>query len=76
MQQYVSRANRRLFYMSNYKKTSKISGFYKLPIKDRIEIVKKFSDLSEEEINILSTPINIFGEEITILFKMVWSISN
>ncbi|MCK5636150.1 MAG: hydroxymethylglutaryl-CoA reductase, degradative [Thermoplasmatales archaeon] len=59
MQQYVSRANRRLFYMSNYKKTSKISGFYKLPIKDRIEIVKKFSDLSEEEINILSTSLDL-----------------
>ena len=45
--------------MSNYKKTSKISGFYKLPIKDRIEIVKKFSDLSEEEINILSTSLDL-----------------
>ena len=45
--------------MSNNKKTSKISGFYKLPIKDRIEFLKKFSDLSDEEINILSSSLDL-----------------
>jgi hydroxymethylglutaryl-CoA reductase len=34
-------------------KTSKISGFYKLNPKDRLEIVKKFSDLGEEEVDAL-----------------------
>jgi hydroxymethylglutaryl-CoA reductase len=45
--------------MSNDKKTSKFSGFYKLPIKDRIEFVKKFSDLSDEEVNILSSSLEL-----------------
>ena len=45
--------------MSNDKKTSKVSGFYKLPIKDRIEFVKKFSDLSDEEVNILSSSLEL-----------------
>lgn len=45
--------------MSNNKKTSKVSGFYKLPIKDRIEFVKNFSDLSDEEVNILSSSLEL-----------------
>jgi hydroxymethylglutaryl-CoA reductase len=44
--------------MSN-KKTSKISGFYKLSIKDRIEFLKKFADLSEDEVNILSSSLDL-----------------
>ena len=30
-------------------KTSKISGFYKLSLKDRVGIVKEFANLSDEE---------------------------
>src|SRR5512136_2774443 len=41
------------------KKTSKISGFYKLQIKKRIEIVKNFSDLSEEETKLFSSCLDI-----------------
>ena len=41
------------------KKTSKISGFYKLPVKKRIEIVKNFSDLSEEETKLFSSCLDI-----------------
>lgn len=33
------------------KKTSKISGFFKLSPKERLEIVSKFADLTEEEAN-------------------------
>lgn len=41
-------------------KTSKISGFYKLSIKKRMEKVKEFSGLSEEEINaIYSSGLNL-----------------
>ena len=36
-------------------KTSKISGFYKLPIEKRIEFVKKFVDLSDEETKLFSS---------------------
>jgi len=35
--------------MENKEKNSQISGFYKLPIKKRIEIVKEFSDLNNED---------------------------
>ena len=45
--------------MSDHKKTSKISGFYKLSIKERLEFIKNFSDLSEEEVSILSSPLDI-----------------
>ena len=41
------------------KKTSKISGFYKLPVKKRIEIVKNFSDLSEEDTKLFSSCLDI-----------------
>ncbi len=39
------------------KKTSKVSGFYKLPVEKRIDFVKKFSNLSEEEVSVLSSPL-------------------
>ncbi len=41
------------------KKTSKISGFYKLPVKNRIEFVKKFSDLTEEETDLFQSYLDI-----------------
>ena len=44
--------------MSQDKKSSKISGFYKMPVKDRVEIVKKFADLSSEEANQLSKTLD------------------
>ena len=37
------------------KKTSQISGFYKLTPKERIKYVKDFADLSEQEIEILQS---------------------
>ncbi len=36
-------------------KTSQISGFYKLSVPERLEILKNFSGLSEEEVETLST---------------------
>jgi len=35
------------------KKTSAISGFYKLSIDERLKIVKEFADLTDEEVNML-----------------------
>ena len=40
-------------------KSSKISGFYKLPIEKRIEFVKKFSDLSEEDAKLFESSLEI-----------------
>ena len=45
--------------MSYNEKSSKISGFYKLPVKDRIEFIKKFSNLSDKEVEILSTSLDL-----------------
>ncbi len=45
--------------MVNEKKSSKISGFYKLTIKDRIDFIKKFADLTDEEVNTLSTSLDM-----------------
>jgi len=41
--------------MSNNKKSSKVSGFYKIPVKDRIDFVKNFSGLTEEESSLFSS---------------------
>jgi len=43
--------------MSN--KSSKISGFYKLPVEKRIEFVKKFANLSDEETKLFSSCLDI-----------------
>ncbi len=40
-------------------KTSKISGFYKLPVGKRVEIVKKFSNLSDKESKLFSSSLDI-----------------
>jgi len=40
--------------MSDKDRSSQVSGFYKLPIKDRVELVKKFADLSDEEAKVFS----------------------
>jgi hydroxymethylglutaryl-CoA reductase len=37
------------------KKTSQISGFYKLSLKDRLNHVKNFAELSDQEVNILQS---------------------
>ena len=37
------------------KKSSKISGFYKLSIPERIQIVKEFADLTDEEVRLLQS---------------------
>ncbi len=41
--------------MSSKDKSSQVSGFYKLPIEERIEFVKKFSDLDDEETQLFSS---------------------
>ena len=40
-------------------KKSKISGFYKLPVEKRVEIVKKFADLSDKESKLFSSCLDI-----------------
>ena len=45
--------------MVNEKKSSKISGFYKLPIKERIDFIRKFADLTDEEVKTLSTSLDM-----------------
>lgn len=45
--------------MSDKGKTSQISGFYKLPIKDRVKLVKEFSDLNDEETKLFSSGLNM-----------------
>jgi len=41
------------------KKSSQISGFYKLPIKERIEAVKEHADLTDEEAKLFSTCLDM-----------------
>ena len=45
--------------MSNKSKSSQVSGFYKLPIRERIEFVKNFSDLNEEESKLFSSCLDM-----------------
>ncbi len=45
--------------MISNKKSSKISGFYKMSVSERIEVVKDFSDLTEEDISIFSSSLDI-----------------
>ncbi|MGB1689459.1 MAG: hypothetical protein ACPHDM_02045, partial [Candidatus Poseidoniaceae archaeon] len=43
---------------SSVEKSSKVSGFYKMPVEKRVEFVKNFSDLSEEETKIFSSSLD------------------
>jgi len=45
--------------MSRKEKSSEISGFYKLPVEKRVEFVRNFSNLTEEEKRLFSTCLNI-----------------
>ncbi|MCK5258048.1 MAG: 3-hydroxy-3-methylglutaryl-CoA reductase, partial [Thermoplasmatales archaeon] len=45
--------------MSSSEKSSKVSGFYKMSVDKRIEFVKEFSDLAEEDVNIISSSLDI-----------------
>ena len=45
--------------MEKNEKTSQVSGFYKLPIEQRREIVKDFATLSDQDVEIFSEPIDI-----------------
>jgi hydroxymethylglutaryl-CoA reductase len=45
--------------MANNEKSSQISGFYKLPVEKRVEFVKNFSDLNEEETKLFSSGLEI-----------------
>jgi len=37
------------------RKTSQLSGFYKLSPKERVQVVKEFADLTDEEVNLLQS---------------------
>ena len=50
-------------------KTSKISGFYKKSIKERLDIVKDFAELSDEDIKVLTT--NSSGVDMDIMDQLV-----
>jgi hydroxymethylglutaryl-CoA reductase len=50
-------------------KTSKISGFYKKSIKERLDIVKDFAELSDEDIRVLTT--NSSGVDMDIMDQLV-----
>jgi hydroxymethylglutaryl-CoA reductase len=45
--------------MTSNEKSSNISGFYKLPVKKRLEIVKEFADLQEDESQIFLSCLDI-----------------
>jgi len=45
--------------MTISKKSSEVSGFYKLPVKKRLEFVKNFSNLTNDETKILSSCLDI-----------------
>jgi hydroxymethylglutaryl-CoA reductase len=45
--------------MTKSGKSSIVSGFYKLPVEKRLEFVKNFSNLTEEETKILSSNLDI-----------------
>ncbi len=45
--------------MTNNEKSSKVSGFYKLPVEKRLEFVKNFSNLTNDEIKVLSSCLDI-----------------
>jgi len=45
--------------MSDNKKTSQKSGFYKLPVEKRVEFVKEFADLEAEEAKLFSSCLDL-----------------
>jgi len=45
--------------MSVQNKSSTVSGFYKLPVEKRVEFVKEFSDLNDEEAKLFSSCLDM-----------------
>ncbi|RLF53103.1 MAG: hydroxymethylglutaryl-CoA reductase, degradative, partial [Thermoplasmata archaeon] len=45
--------------VKNGKKTSRVSGFYKLPVEKRIDFVKNFAGLTEEEVKLFSSCLDV-----------------
>jgi hydroxymethylglutaryl-CoA reductase len=45
--------------MTKSEKSSKVSGFYKIPVKDRVKFVKDFADLSKEEEELFSSYLDM-----------------
>lgn len=45
--------------MSDNKKSSQVSGFYKMPIKKRVEFVKKYANLTNEEEKLFSSCLDL-----------------
>jgi hydroxymethylglutaryl-CoA reductase len=45
--------------MNEEKKTSMVSGFYKLPINERLNFVKDFADLSDEDITLFNESLSL-----------------
>lgn len=48
------------------RKSSKIAGFYKLNVEERLEKVKEFANLSEEDIALLKDSVSLLGENLFI----------
>jgi len=44
-------------------RSSKVSGFYKLGIKERLEFIKKFAELSDEEVKVLANTGALAGDQ-------------
>ena len=45
--------------MSDSGKSSQISGFYKMPIKERIKLIKEYSELNEEETKLFTSCLDM-----------------
>ena len=45
--------------MTDKSKSSQVSGFYKMPVKERIDFVKKFSGLNDEEASLFSSHLDM-----------------
>ena len=45
--------------MVDNKKSSQISGFYKLPVNERVKVIKKFANLDDNETNLVSSCLDI-----------------
>jgi hydroxymethylglutaryl-CoA reductase len=58
------------------KKTSRLSGFYKLSPKERLKIIKKFANLTDEEVKLLSKEGNLGLKKADKMIENVIGIKN
>ena len=52
-------------------RTSRLPGFYKLPINERLRIVKEFADLTDEEVKLLSNFGNLGATKANVMIENV-----